>query len=195
MEAWTEVNLVSAPALDEALLVELVDTLVHEEFQHEIATWFFFWEPELRFRIRWRDPDRAPDHRRTLGALLDAWKAKGKVNDWYEGAHGRRGERYLGEADHYGEEVWARIQDDWMSGSELALELIKLDRAGRLTRPRDYHWQRRVHLFTNQLLGTWEAEIELCLRQALGYTKRLGTPPTPQAKRLIAELHDFLEGD
>jgi hypothetical protein len=195
VEAWTEVNLVSVPALDEALLVELVDPLVHEEFRNEIATWFFFWEPELRLRVRWRDPERASGHRRTLGAALDAWKEKRKLDDWYEGAHGRRGEHYLGEAGHYGEEVWAGIQRDWMSGSELALELIKLDRAGRLTKPRDYHWQRRVHLFTNQLLLTWEAEIEMCLRQALGYTKRRGAPPTPQAKALITELYDFLERD
>jgi hypothetical protein len=178
--------------MDEALLAEQVDALVHEELGEEIATWFFFWEPELRLRIRWRDQDRAAEHRRTLGARLDSWKAEGKVDDWYEGSHGARGETYVGEADHYGEEAWPRIQRDWMNGSELALTLIKLDRAGRLTKPRDYHWKRHVHLFTNQLLGTWEAEIELCLQQALGYSRLRGTPPTADARILIAELHDLL---
>ncbi len=192
MEAWTEVNLVSARMMDQALLAEQVDVLVHEQLGEEIATWFFFWEPELRLRIRWRDAGRAAEHRRTLAGLLDDWKAERIVDDWYEGGHGARGETYVGEADHYGAEVWPRIQKDWMNGSELALALIKLGRAGKLTKPPDYHWKRRVHLFTNQLFGTWEAEIELCLQQALGYSRLRGASPTPQAARLIAELHDLL---
>lgn len=181
--------------MDEGLLVTLVDSLVHAELGEEIATWFFFWEPELRLRIRWRDPERVPEHRRTLAALLDGRKADGDIDDWYEGAHGRRGENYVGEADHYGEEIWPRIQEDWMNSSELALTLIKLDLADRLTKPRGHHWQRHVHLFTNQLFGSWEAEIELCLRQALGYSKLRQSPPTPEAKKLIAELHEFLRDD
>lgn len=191
MEAWIEVNLVPVRPLDEALLIGLVDELAQNGLWDEVATWFFFWEPELRLRIRWREPERAAQHGLTLAALLDSWKARGTVEDWYEGAHGRRGETYAGEADHYGEEVWPRIQRDWMNSSELACTLIRLDRANRLTKPRDYHWHRHVHLFTNQLLGTRHAEIELCLRQALGYTKLLGSA-SPEAKRLIAELHEFL---
>ena len=187
VEAWTEVNLVPRAPIDEDLLVDRVDALIHEEFGEEIAVWFFLWEPELRLRIRWSEGDRAPAHRRKLAALLDAWKAERDIDDWYEGAHGARGEVYAGEADHYGEEVWPRVQQDWMNGSEFALTLIKLDRARRLTKPREYHWQRHVHLFTNQLFGTWEDEIELCLRQALGYTKLRGSLP-PKAKRLIDEL-------
>ncbi|MFY9578119.1 MAG: lantibiotic dehydratase C-terminal domain-containing protein [Gaiellaceae bacterium] len=188
-------NLAPASPMDEGLLVTLVDSLVHAELGEEIATWFFFWEPELRLRIRWRDPERVPEHRRTLAALLDGRKADGDIDDWYEGAHGRRGENYVGEADHYGEEIWPRIQEDWMNSSELALTLIKLDLADRLTKPRGHHWQRHVHLFTNQLFGSWEAEIELCLRQALGYSKLRQSPPTPEAKKLIAELHEFLRDD
>jgi hypothetical protein len=195
VEAWTEMNLVPVRTMDHDLLVELVDPLVHEQLGEEIATWFFFWEPELRLRIRWREPDRAEEHRRTLAALLDSAKADGQVEDWYEGAHGARGETYVGEADHYGDEVWPLIQRDWMNGSELALAFIKLERAGRLTKPREYHWKRHVHLYTNQVLGPWEAEIELCLQQALAYTKLRRAPPTPEAARLIAELHNFRKGD
>jgi hypothetical protein len=195
VEAWTEVTLVPVRLMNAALLAEQVDALVHEELSEEIRTWFFFWEPELRLRIRWRDAERAPEHRRTLAARFDTWKAERTIGDWYESSHGRRGESYVGEADHYGEEVWSRIQDDWMNGSELALTLIKLERADRLTKPRDYHWQRHVHLFTNQLFGSWETEIELCLGQALAYIKQRGRPPTPDAKRLIVELHDFLQDD
>lgn len=189
MEAWTEVNLVPVRIQDEAL-VDLVGELVHEQLREDIATWFFFWEPQLRVRIRWRDGSRLADHRSRLVAVLDAWKAQGNIEDWYDGAHGVRGERYSGEADEYGEEVWPRLQESWMSGSELALTLIKLDAARRLPRPREYYWSRQVHLFTNQLLGTWEAEIEGCLRQALGYLKLSGAA-TPEATRLITELQTF----
>src|SRR5881409_2172080 len=101
--------------MDHDLLVELVGPLVHDELGREIETWFFFWEPELRLRIRWRDPGRAAEHRRTLAAFLDRRKSDGHVAKWYEAAHGRRGETYVGEAEHYGEEVWARVQKDWMN--------------------------------------------------------------------------------
>ena len=193
MEAWTEVNLVPTETLDQALLVDVVDPLVHEELGQEIATWFFFWEPDLRLRIRWREPERVEGNRQRLEGALDRRKAERRIDDWYEGAHGVRGETYTGEAEHYGREMWPRIQRDWMNGSELALELIKLERAGRLTKPRDYHWKRHVHLFTNQVMGPIESEIELCLQQALGYTRLLGNRPTPQAAKLIAELRDLLE--
>ena len=192
-ESWVEVNLVPKRPLDEGLLVDLVDPLVHDTFAGEIATWFFLWEPELRLRLRWRDPEQAPALRRRLTTLLDEWRSARKIDDWYEGAHGVRGEQYVGEADHYGEEIWPRLQQDWMSGSELALALVEFERAGRSTQPRDYHWQRRVHLFTNQLLHTWQAEIELSLRQAAAYLERLGAPPTREAERLIAVLNDAID--
>ncbi|TMK27833.1 MAG: hypothetical protein E6G64_11420 [Actinobacteria bacterium] len=195
MEVWTEVNLVAATPIDEALLVELVDGLVHDQLGEHIETWFFFWEPELRLRIRWRDLERVDEHRRTLAAFLEGQEAGRRVGDWYEGAHGERGKTYVGEAEHYGEDVWPQIQKDWMNSSELTLTLIRLDRAGALTKPRRYHWQRHVHLFTNQLFGSWEAEIELCLSQALGYSKLRGSSPTPEAKKLIAELDEFLQDD
>lgn len=192
MESWIEVNIVARRPLDEELLVAVVDPLVHDSFAGEITTWFFLWEPELRLRIRWRDADRAPTLRERLETMLDSWKAERTIDDWYEGAHGVRGEQYAGEAEHYGPEIWPRLQLDWMSGSELALALVKLERARTLTRPREYHWNRRVHLFTNQLLQTWEAEVELSLRQAVGYLKLLGKA-TPEAKRLIGELSDLAD--
>ena len=185
METWTEVNLVPVRQQDESLL-ELVDVLVHDQLRDELVTWFYFWEPELRLRLRWRDARRDEE----LAAILDEWKSERRIEEWYEGAHGERGRRYEGEAEHYGEEMWPRIQCDWMNGSELALALIALDRAGRLPHPREYYWQRHVHLFTNQLLGTWEAEIEQCLRQGLGYLRLRGSA-TWRAKKLLAELREF----
>jgi len=187
MEAWTEVNLVTRRPLDRDVLVAVVDPLVHDELGGEIETWFFFWEPDLRLRIRWRDPEHVDENRGRLATSLDR---AGSIRRWYEGAHGEEGKTYAGEAEHYGEDVWPGIQKDWMNGSELALLVLKLERESRLARPRDYHWQRHVHLFTNQLFGSWEDEIALCLRQALGYI-RLSGGTTREARKLIAELGEL----
>jgi hypothetical protein len=189
MEAWTEVNLVTVRVQDEDVL-ELVDAIVHDQLAVEIATWFYFWEPELRLRIRWREPERRAEHAATLARILDEWKARRRINDWFEGAHGVPGATYVGEAEQYGADVWPRLQQDWMSGSELAFRLIKLDRTKHLPYPREYYWQRHVHLFTNQLLGSWDAEIEQCLHQALGYL-RLAGKGSRRAKRLLRELKEF----
>jgi hypothetical protein len=189
MSAWTEVNLLTVRPQDESLL-ELVDGLVHEQLGEDIAVWFYFWEPDLRLRIRWRLPEHARVRAVELGRVLDEWKARGLIRDWFEGAHGEPGQTYVGEAEHYGDDVWPRLERDWMNGSELALELIKLDRAKQLPYPREYYWQRHVHLFTNQLLATWNAEIEQCLRQALAYLRMQGQA-SRSAKKLLRELQEF----
>jgi Lantibiotic biosynthesis dehydratase C-term len=163
---WIEVN-IPARAKDRApLLLNVVDPLVHEQFAGRVKTWFYFWEPELRLRLRWADPAQAESNRTELAAFLDRAKADRNVKDWYEANHGARGEVYDGEADFYGEEIWERTASDWMSGSELALAIVRLGDAGALTKPEEFHWARRVHLFSNQL---WLDEIALCLRQAHGY--------------------------
>ena len=194
MESWLEVNLVPQCARDEALLTGLVDRLVHDGLRGEVETWFFFWEPELRLRLRWSDPARAEPCRATVAAALDDAIRAGTLAEWYEAAHGRRGERYEGEAEMYGGEMWPLVQKDWMNGSELSLLLTRLERAGRLTRTREFHWGRHVHLVTNQLYGTWDDEIVLCLGQALGYLRLIvkdGGEASARAAELLAELSDL----
>jgi hypothetical protein len=190
-EAWIEVNLVPARELDRRLLTELLPELVQGELASAIETWFFFWEPELRLRIRWRDAAAAQTNRGRLVELLERAREEGVVLEWYEGAHGERGLAYGGEAEAYGAEVWPRVQKDWMNGSELALLLAGLDADGALSAPLSYHWSRHVHLFTNQLFGSWSAEIELCLNQALGYLRHLqasGGTPSPATRSLAEQI-------
>jgi hypothetical protein len=196
VESWIEVNIVPTSERDARLLTETVPDLVHELFKDEIETWFFFWEPELRLRIRWRSADRSDEYRSRLATHLDAVRAAGRILDWYEGAHGRRRESYQGESETYGEEVWPSIQKDWMNGSELAVDLSRLRARGELSQPLAFHWSRHVHLITNQLFGTWDAEIELCLQQALGYLRHLrsaGSPPSEEMRRLVSELADEID--
>ncbi len=54
-----------------------------------------------------------------------------------------------------------------------------------------------MHLFTNQLFGSWNSEIELCLAQALGYLRHItaaGGKPSEGTARLIADLRAVLRG-
>ena len=188
MSEWIEVNLVPVGEPNRALLLEVVDPIVHELLAEEIETWFYFWEPELRLRLRWRDAGRASDNRAALARSLDSARADGKIEDWYEGSHGTRGETYTGEADFYGPEVWELVASDWMSGSELALAIARADSEGRLTKPPSFHWQRRVHLFSNQLLLD---EVPLCLYQARGYLRMRGATG-PSERKLMRSIDRFL---
>jgi hypothetical protein len=163
---WIEVNVPASDDNERArLLLEVVDPLVHEHVD-DVATWFYFWEPELRLRIGWSSSQQAESGRTKVARFLDAAKAEGKIADWYEGNHGARGETYRGEADFYGTELWELTANDWMSGSELALAIVRAEAEGVLTKPRDFHWARRVHLFSNEL---WLDEIALSLKQAYAW--------------------------
>lgn len=196
MEAWIEANIDPNQPHDLNLLTEVVDGLVHERFDSEIENWHYFWEPALRFRIRWRDALRAAKLNEALRAYLDGAKAEGRFKNWFEGSHGEPGKAYTGESDFYGDEVWLLIQNDWTSASEIALLLIKLGRGNELTREPAFHWRRRVHLFSNQLFGSRvDTEIQLCLVQALGYLRRLeagGATLAEPAKDMADHLESFL---
>lgn len=141
---WTEVNILPVSAKEpERLLTGVVDPLVHDVLAGHWDRWHFFWEPELRLRFRWAPESAPPDCRSELIGQLNLARSDGLLTSWEETP-------YHGEASDYGREVWEAVVADWMSGSELALAII---RAGKhLTMPREYHWERRTHLFTDQLL-------------------------------------------
>jgi hypothetical protein len=188
VQEWIEVNILPAPEAHETLLLDVVDPLVHQQLAAEIDTWFYFWEPELRLRLRWRDPRRADDNRAALARILDSARAGGRLEDWYEGNHGSRGDTYRGEADFYGAEVWELVARDWMSGSELALAIQRAAADSALTKPPSFHWQRRVHLFSNQLLLD---EVPLCLFQARAYLRMRGAND-PHAREVMRAIERFL---
>jgi hypothetical protein len=190
---WIEVNIPAAGAEERTrLLLEVVDPLVHGELHGHVKTWFYFWEPELRLRIRWSDPEQPETARAVLTRFLDQARADGRLEDWYEANHGNRGEQYRGEADFYGGEVWELTANDWMSSSELALAIVRSEAEGALTKPRDFHWKRRVHLFSNQL---WLPEIALCLGQARDYLRMTEAADEPRIVEIMAAIDKFLEAE
>lgn len=191
---WTEVNIIPTSwEHRERLLLDVVDPVVHEILNDCVGDWHYFWEPALRLRIRWQEPTR--DGVDKLTSFLDEAKTDGKLASWQAGNHGNADETYAGEASDYGLEVWGQTYKDWTSGSELALSIVKHDAANDLSKPRPFHWQRRVHLFSNELgLGFFE---EACwsLNQAVGYFPRareVNDPRTndPEISRLINEIED-----
>jgi Lantibiotic biosynthesis dehydratase C-term len=186
---WIEVNIPARAEERTRLLLDVVDPLVHERLAGRIRTWFYFWEPELRLRIRWVHPEQADSARAELAGFLDSAKADGKLKDWYEGSHGVKGETYRGEAELYGSEVWEITANDWMSGSELALAIVRFEAEGVLKEPRTFHWARRVHLFSNQL---WLDEIALCLHQAQGYLG-MSDPNDPRVIEMRAAIQKYLD--
>jgi hypothetical protein len=197
-ERWLEVNIKPNEEFDRELLFGVVEPLVHEHFKSDLECWFFFWEPDLRLRLRWRDPAQSDELSARVFASLERSEAEGRFKGWYEGSHGRAGERYSGEAGTYGEKEWELHQKDWMSGSELALLLLRLDHDGLFSGTEfntlDSHWSRRVHLFTNQTYGSWNAEIALCLAQARGYLGNLLAlaPQDPLYTRVYRNVDEAL---
>lgn len=157
---WTEVNIVPDSSQDVAtsvLLLDVLDPLVHDTLRGRLDAWFYFWETapigrlHLRLRVRWLHLHQVDDDRSELAVLLDDAQSAGKFVRSYEGNHGVEGETYEGEAERYGPEVWELTFRNWTSGSELALAILKAQAEGNLTKPRQFHWSRGLHLYSNQL--------------------------------------------
>jgi len=179
-QEWIEVNIAPLSAEQpERLLLDLIDPLVHDRFRGRVGVWFFGWysEPQeyhLRLRIRWQRSEQADDDRAELFGLLNAARDEGQLARWWPGNHGREGEIYQGEAAEYGE-LWELSCQDWNSGSELALALVKLDPDRRLAERRRAQWSSRAHLHANRLGWGYYYEALFCLVQARGNLGNAGT--------------------
>jgi len=192
---WAEANIVPASTKQpEALLLDVIDPLIRETLSRRIDSWHYFWEHDpikmrhLRLRVLWRSGQRQ-DGMAVLTSHLDESKASGPLSDWFFGSQGVRGEQYEGEAAGYdGPAMWRVTYEDWRAGSELALNLLRLDRHDRLAEGRDFHLERRVHLHSNRLGLGYVEEGQLYLRLAIGYLSRAGMGANPDGARILATL-------
>lgn len=170
MAEWTEVNIIPS-GQPEQLLLDLVEPLIHHVLNGQWDNWHYFWETQplgklhLRLRIRWLDPTQTTGEGILSTSLVDEENKK-TIAGWFPGNHGHRNQVYTGEANDYGPEVWELTYQDWTSGSELALAIIKFESQQILTKPRQLHYERRAHLFANELLLP---ERLVNLYQALAY--------------------------
>jgi hypothetical protein len=200
---WTEVNILPfSPAQPEALLIGVVDRLIHETLSERIESWHYFWEYEpikmrhLRLRVLWR-PGQGGEGRSALTRYLDEAEATGGLWRWYPGNNGIPGGEYEGEAAGYdGPEMWRVTYRDWQAGSDLALGLLKLDAEGRLAEGREFHLERRVHLHSNRLGLNYFDEGSLYLRLTIGYFANAGLAATPAGTnvlRTLSQINDAIE--
>lgn len=193
---WTEANIFPVSWEErESLLLNVIDPLVHNTLIGLIDAWFYFWErapiqrDHLRLRIRWSQPTQA--NREKLINYLDYAEREKKHAGWYPGSHGIPDELYLGEANEYGEDIWPLVVQSWMSGCELALALVKIDPNNVLTQRRYDNWNRRLHLFSNQLGLSYFLEGFWGLAYAHGYlalSKQVGDTITTDSQ--TADLID-----
>ena len=170
---WLEVNLNAAsPQQLQALPLAIVDPLIHQVLAGSWRAWFYSLyldsqTCQLRLRVLWQESATA-DHEK-VATFLNVAQGDGLIVDWYPGSQGERGKTYPGEADDYGPEMWPVTYQNWMSGCEMALVILKHRTEGTLSKPLEYHWSRRLHMFTNPLGLTLQQEVQLCVMQARGY--------------------------
>ena len=192
----------SSLAHPEALLLDVADQLIHETLNERIDSWHYFWENDpikmahLRLRVLWHT-GQAREGRAILTKHLEDAEAGGRLWRWYPGGHGKPGENYEGEAPGYGgPEMWRITYRDWMTGSDLALALVKLDADESLAELREFHLERRVHLHSNRLGLSYYDEGRLYLRLALGYLANAGIGVTPDGANILGiltQIKDVIE--
>jgi len=194
-EDWAEANILpSSLTQPEALLMDVVDELIHETLSGRVDSWHYFWEDEpikmrhLRLRMLWR-PGQGDEGKAALARHLDEAEASGSLWHWYPGSNGVPGEEYGGEAAGYGgPEMWRITYRDWRAGSDLALALMKLGTGQRTAEEREFHLQRRVHLHSNRLGLSYLDEGSLYLRLAIGYYRNAGLANTPDGANVLWTL-------
>lgn len=198
IQDWTEIDILPF-SLDQpqALLLDVIDPLVHDVLSEHIDSWHYFWEAEpinmlhLRLRVLWR-PGQSAEGRSTLTRYLDEAEAAERIWRWYPGNNGIPGEDYHGEAAGYdGPEIWQATYRDWQAGSDLALALLKLDAEGRLAQGREFHLERRVHLHSNRLGLSYRDEGSMYLRLAIGYLDQAGLATVPGGANLLRTLRQI----
>jgi Lantibiotic biosynthesis dehydratase C-term len=192
---WVETNILpSAGTQPEALLLDVVDPLIHDTLSGRIDSWHYFWEHDpietrhLRLRVLWI-PGHGREGRGVLATYLDEAEAGGRLQRWYPGSHGVADEVYTGEAANYGgPELWRITYKDWQVGSELALGLVKLDAERGLAETRQFHLERRVHLHSNRMGLSMFDEGRLYLRLAIGYLANAGLGATADGAGVLTTL-------
>lgn len=152
METWSQLVCETECSPDLDLLTGKIAPLI-EELKGRLESWHFFWEPDLCVRLRWRSAaDKEAGHLLIKARLERTWRLADY--DWQA------------DSTLMGDKVWAQSQSDWMNGSEFSVSLLRNAKQDDCAKGADFYWARHVHLFSNQLCGTWAEEARLSVKQA-----------------------------
>jgi len=189
VNSWAEWNITPSGGHDE-FLRDVIGTFLASWVP---VSWHYFWE--------WGEDDNQDAEVcrvRLLGSRLLHQEfrihlERPGIPDYYEGAHGKRGEVYAGEEGFYGKRVWEATYALWNAHAELALLLARQALDGTLERPRSMHWKRTAHLACNQLELP---DVRMCLEQGRRYMtifpQMTDRDVTPAESRILAELDKYL---
>ena len=147
---WTQLVIETDRSPDEELLRALTPLL--DAVKPRTSSWHLLWEPDLWIRFKWRsDADREAGERQIKEAMRSV-------------ALPHRLEPYEDEIDHFGADMWPLHERVLQVGAEMAVALSRAE--GTPPHTPAFHWHRHVHLFSNQLHGTWTEETRRLLLQA-----------------------------
>jgi hypothetical protein len=202
LQDWTEANILpSSPAQLEALLVGVVDRLIHEALSGRIESCITSGKMSRSRCVIFGfgcsgAKGQGGEGRDALTRYLHEAELTGRLWRWYLGDNGVPGGEYGGEAAGYGgPEMWRVTYRDWQAGSDLALALLKLDAEGPLANGREFHLERRVHLHSNRLGLSYFEEGSLYLRLAIGYFAHTGLAAIPDGAnvlRILSQINDAI---
>lgn len=191
MQHWTEIRVAVPKHPDVPLLLDVVAPLV-DGLRPRLERWHYAWEPDLWVRLRWRESgDREPGEA-AITAALDGAREAGRLERWWFDTYD-----YAADLEMMGAEMGPSFQSDIEHCAELGLELTRRAQDGTLSKDADFHWARHVHIFSNQLVGTWASEARLCIEQARyrAWLLSLGKPAAEQREVLtdiVQQLDDVL---
>lgn len=155
-----------------ATLTDFVAPFIREQKDEgRFTRWHYLIEPdkcrngfrEIRIRFQGEQENLNAIERELIGQLRDFTETRNLTvrndhqNGSHVGCHGRRGERYAGESETYGED-WPHIVDIMHEGSNSALRILcigkklRTDRSLRCEQRSPLPHQYYLHLPANQLL-------------------------------------------
>ena len=188
MQIWTELRVAVPAHPDAALLLDVIAPLV-DALRPRLERWHYLWEPDLWVRLRWKAPDDRDAGEAEIREALDAARDAGALERWWFDTY-----EHQADAEMMGREMGPTFQRDIEHCAEMGLELVRRTRDGSLSKDIDFHWARHMHVFSNQLVGTWADEARLCVEQARyrAWLLSLGKPAAEhhEALRAIVEQLD-----
>lgn len=159
---WIEINIFPAEKIATLKFMRdcifpLVDKIQRD---YSLESWHYFLEGGS-VRLRFLSGEHV-----TIRMMLEVeaglMQERGKVEKFFFGRHGVKGEDYEGEEDFWGKKQWPVAMRMYRNGSEVAKSLMELNIEPFEMRK---HAERYIHLLLNQLGYGYYSEASFYLAQ------------------------------